>query len=89
MQHVGRVLPDGSEAVYVWFEAMHTRVDMLLRGRAPLTSEGLLAVAAEVQTLLGHLERVGNKFEEGGAVGGSFRDAAALQGVSPEHGRPV
>ncbi len=63
MQHVGRVLPDGSEAVYVWFEAMHTRVDMLLRGRAPLTSEGLLAVAAEVQTLLGHLERVGNKFD--------------------------
>lgn len=60
--HLTRSLPGGVEAVYVWFEAMHTRVDILLRSSAH-TSGQLLEIASEMQAVIAELEHVGNRFD--------------------------
>ena len=61
MQHQSRLLPDGSTALYAWFEAMHTRVDMLLRKKDTAPSS-LLETAEAVRALLFRLEKAGNRF---------------------------
>lgn len=62
MQHQSRQLPDGSTALYAWFEAMHTRVDLLLRKKDTAPSS-LLETAEAVRVLLSRLEQAGNRFE--------------------------
>lgn len=62
MQHQSRLLSDGSTALYTWFEAMHTRVDMLLRKKDTAPSS-LLSVAETVRELLFRLEKTGNRFD--------------------------
>ena len=62
MQHQSRQLPDGSTALYAWFEAMHTRVDLLLRKKDTAPSS-LLETAEAVRALLLRLEQAGNRFE--------------------------
>ena len=61
MQHQYRILPDGSIALYVWFEAMHTRVDMLFRKKGT-TPSMLVHAAEEIRNLILHIEKVGNRF---------------------------
>ncbi len=61
MPHLKQEYPDGTKAVYVWFEAMHTRVDILLKSRT--ASHAFLLEAAEaVRSVIGRLESVGNRF---------------------------
>lgn len=67
MQYVTRTLPGGCEAVYVWFEAMHTRVDMLMKAQAT-SSDRLIEVAEEVRSLLARLEKAGNRFDPGSEI---------------------
>ncbi|MCX4263457.1 MAG: FAD:protein FMN transferase [Muribaculaceae bacterium] len=62
MQHQSRLLSDGSTALYAWFEAMHTRVDMLLRKKNQAPSS-LLDTAEAVRALLFRLEKAGNRFD--------------------------
>lgn len=62
MQHQSRQLPDGSTALYAWFEAMHTRIDLLLRKKDTAPSS-LLETAEAVRALLLRLEQAGNRFE--------------------------
>lgn len=62
MQHQSRQLPDGSTALYAWFEAMHTRIDLLLRKKNTAPSS-LLETAEAVRVLLLRLEKAGNRFE--------------------------
>lgn len=62
LMHTGRTLPDGSTAVYVWFEAMHTRVDMLLKSH-DASSYRLLEVAEDARVLIAEIERAGNHFD--------------------------
>lgn len=59
--HTGRILPDGSAAVYVWFEAMHTRIDMLMKSH-DASSESLLEAAEDARALIYEIEQVGNRF---------------------------
>lgn len=61
MQHQSRQLPDGSTALYAWFEAMHTRIDLLLRKKNTAPSS-LLETAEAVRVLLSRLEKAGNRF---------------------------
>ncbi len=61
MQHQSRQLPDGSIALYAWFEAMHTRVDLLLRKKDTAPSS-LLKTAEAMRALLLRLEQAGNRF---------------------------
>ena len=61
MQHQSRQLPDGSIALYAWFEAMHTRVDLLLR-KKDTSPSSLLESAEAVRALLFRLEKAGNRF---------------------------
>lgn len=61
MQHQSRQLPDGSTALYAWFEAMHTRVDLLLRKKDTAPSS-LLETAEAVRALILRLEKAGNRF---------------------------
>lgn len=51
----------GPLGLYAWFPAMHTRVDLLLADRRP--KEKLLAIAGEVETLVGHIEKLANRFD--------------------------
>ena len=61
LMHTGRTLPDGSTAVYVWFEAMHTRVDMLLKSH-DASSDCLIEAAEDARVLIAEIERAGNRF---------------------------
>lgn len=61
MQHQSRQLPDGSTALYAWFEAMHTRIDLLLRKKDTAPSS-LLETAEAVRALILRLEKAGNRF---------------------------
>lgn len=62
MPHIPRVLPDGSTAVYIWFEAMHTRVDLLLRSDS-LNERDLLEAADGMRGVIAMLEKAGNRFD--------------------------
>lgn len=62
MPHLSRILPDGEVAVYVWFEAMHTRVDILLKSGSHPES-GLLDIAEGMRRIITDLEKAGNRFD--------------------------
>lgn len=62
LPHIVREIPGGHTAVYAWFEAMHTRVDLLLKGEKG-SAERLTAVAEEVRSLIAAIEREGNCFD--------------------------
>lgn len=75
MPHLCRTQPDGSTAVYVWFEAMHTRVDILLISRNHTESE-LLDVADAMKLLISQLEKIGNRFDPASEI-------SRLNGLAP------
>ena len=60
MYHVIRELPDGTTALYAWFAAMHTRVDVLLKAAdvAPL-----MPAVHDIRQLIGEIETAGNRFD--------------------------
>ncbi|MBD5224501.1 MAG: FAD:protein FMN transferase [Bacteroidales bacterium] len=62
MPHLSRTIADGSVAVYVWFEAMHTRVDILLKSSCHSES-ALLEVTEGMKRIIAGLEKVGNRFD--------------------------
>ena len=62
MQHISRVLSDGSTVVYAWFQAMHTRVDLLLKS-GHLMDKDLLDVADGIHAVITALEKAGNRFD--------------------------
>ncbi len=62
MPHIIRQLPSDGTAVYVWFEAMHTRVDILLKS-AVQDADALLAVSGEMRGLIERIETAGNCFD--------------------------
>lgn len=62
MPHITRTLPGGHEAAYVWFAAMHTRIDILLKSDV-MNGEELLGVASEMRELIAEIEAVGNRFD--------------------------
>ena len=62
MQHISRVLSDGSTVVYAWFQAMHTRVDLLLKSDH-LMDKDLLDVAEGIHAVITALEKAGNRFD--------------------------
>ena len=62
MQHISRVLSDGSTVVYAWFQAMHTRVDLLLKSDH-LMDKDLLDVADGIHAVIMALEKAGNRFD--------------------------
>ena len=62
MPHVVKELVSGETAVYVWFQAMHTRVDLLLKS-AGHDAQALLAAAGKIQSLVAEIEAAGNCFD--------------------------
>lgn len=62
MPHVIRQLPSGNTALYAWFQAMHTRVDLLLKSSSG-DGDMLLGIAGKVQVLINDIERAGNCFD--------------------------
>lgn len=62
MPHIKQTLPDGVTLLYVWFEAMHTRVDILLKSAGHAESE-LLGVADHIRQIISDLEKIGNRFD--------------------------
>ncbi len=62
MQHLCRRQPDGSTMVYAWFEAMHTRVDLLINSHDQQEKD-LFNVADGIRQLITQLEKVGNRFD--------------------------
>lgn len=62
MPHLTRSLPDRSTAVYAWFSAMHTRVDILLKS-ASYTEDYLLGTIELMRQLICEIEKVGNRFD--------------------------
>ncbi|MDE6085655.1 MAG: FAD:protein FMN transferase [Muribaculaceae bacterium] len=57
-----RQLPDGATAMYAWFQAMHTRVDILLRHTGPAACDLMQRVINQMQQEIFELECVGNCF---------------------------
>ncbi len=61
MEHICRILKDGSSLVYAWFEAMHTRIDIMLWDRDRSEAELVSAVeAVERETI--RIERLASRF---------------------------
>jgi thiamine biosynthesis lipoprotein len=64
MEHICRILKDGSSLVYAWFEAMHTRIDIMLWDRDRSEAELVSAVeAVERETM--RIERMASRFLAG------------------------
>lgn len=61
MPHISQMGSDGIVTLYVWFEAMHTRVDILIKSNSH-TERQLLGVADRVRQIIFDLEMVGNRF---------------------------
>ena len=59
MSHIIRELPDGTTAIYAWFMAMHTRVDVLLKAA---DSTLLMPAVHDMRQLIGEIEAAGNRF---------------------------
>lgn len=57
-----RTLPDGSDAVYAWFAAMHTRVDILLRS-AVHGPDYLTSTIGLIRRQIARIEATGNRFD--------------------------
>lgn len=54
-------LPGGQTAVYAWFQAMYTRIDILLKS-ASLQRDNLVAVVGDIHSLIHEIESEGNCF---------------------------
>jgi len=60
MPHIVRTLPSGESAVYAWFEAMHTRVDILLKCTS--SHRCLLEALDRLRATVERVEQAGNRF---------------------------
>lgn len=60
MQHLHHILNDGSHLVYVWFEAMHTRMDLMLWD--DVAENDLFESAEAVYQEVARIERMGSCF---------------------------
>ena len=60
-----RQLPDGATAMYAWFQAMHTRVDILLRHTGPAACDLMQRAIDEMREVIASLEQAGNCFSPG------------------------
>jgi len=54
---------NGKKLLYAWFEAMHTRIDMLLY--AETSHENLELIACSVQDKINRIEAIANRFDSG------------------------
>lgn len=61
MQHMHHILDDGSNLVYAWFEAMHTRIDIMLWD-SDVSYVRLLNVVEEVVDEVNRISLMGNCF---------------------------
>lgn len=64
MPHILRQLPDGPMALYAWFGAMHTRIDILIKSVTHDAAE-LISITEEIRLLINDIESEGNCFNPG------------------------
>lgn len=57
-----RHLPDGDTVLYTWFQAMHTRVDILLKHNGPAADRFMQRAIDEMREVIAALEQAGNYF---------------------------
>lgn len=62
MPFLSRTLPDGSKALYEWFGAMHTRVDILLKSKA-FGEDYLRQTVRIMRHKICEIEKTGNRFD--------------------------
>ncbi len=60
MQYKQRQFSDGLKLFYAWFEAMHTRVDVLICSK--FDDNSLIEFVKKLQTEIEKFERIGNRF---------------------------
>ncbi len=61
MDHIDRTLKDGTSVVYAWFEAMHTRIDIVLLGKTE-TPAYLLSLCRSVHEDVVRVEHMASCF---------------------------
>jgi len=61
IQFIRKSSADGKNILYAWFEAMHTRIDMLLC--SGISYENLELTANSIQHKIDSLEKIANRFE--------------------------
>jgi len=61
IQFIRKLSADGKNILYAWFEAMHTRIDMLLCSGT--SYENLELVANSIQCKIDNIEKIANRFE--------------------------
>lgn len=61
MPHLTRPLSNGQSLVYLWFSALHTRVDIMMR--SDRSEAEMLATGQNIKQLLQEIEHVGNCFD--------------------------
>lgn len=80
MQHLYKHNADWGGLLYVWFQAMHTRIDLALCGAQD--QDYLLATARRVQAMVQYLEQTANCFDPASEL-------ARLNGTPPGRWRAV
>ncbi len=78
MDALCRDLADGGSLVYAWFEAMHTRIDLVLWDRS-MEAERIKAICAEIETEVRRIEKLGSCFDPESEL---FEINSAPSGVS-------
>ena len=78
MQHLCRVIGNGNELIYAWFEAMHTRVDLMLWDN--IGADALLRAAGRIEKETRRIEQLGSRFLPESEVS-RINQAAAGQSV--------
>lgn len=63
IQFLRKSSAEGKNLLYAWFEAMHTRVDMLFYSEIP--HENLESVAGKIQYRIYEIENIANRFDSG------------------------
>ena len=61
MEHISRKLNSGADLVYSWFEAMHTRIDLVMWS-ASSDAGHLLETASAIEDEVRRIESVGSRF---------------------------
>lgn len=61
IQHKELLINKNQKLLYAWFSAMHTRVDLVLLSNNSATD--LMTIAAEINAIIGRMEKTGNKFD--------------------------
>lgn len=85
MPQLHRTLPSGQIALYAWFSAMHTRVDVLLKGADQAALPNLQQAVDEVRATVARLEQIGNKFDAASELSHFNRCPVGVDfAVSPE-----